>query len=196
MRFERPLGAFWKVVWMEKKFEDRGLVIVYTGNGKGKTTAALGLCIRAVGYDEKVCIIQFIKGSWKYGELDGIKKLAPNVELFQKGLGFVGIIDDKLDRSEHIKAANEAVQFAREKIQSGKYDIVILDEINVAIGLDLIKVDDALELINSKPELLDLVLTGRNARQEIIDRADLVTEMREIKHPFQKGIMAQRGIDF
>jgi len=181
---------------MEKKFEDRGLVIVYTGNGKGKTTAALGLCIRAVGYDEKVCIIQFIKGSWKYGELDGIKKLAPNVELFQKGLGFVGIIDDKLDRSEHIKAANEAVQFAREKIQSGKYDIVILDEINVAIGLDLIKVDDALELINSKPELLDLVLTGRNARQEIIDRADLVTEMREIKHPFQKGIMAQRGIDF
>lgn len=181
---------------MEKNFEDRGLVIVYTGNGKGKTTAALGLCVRAVGYDEKVCIIQFIKGSWKYGELDGIKRLAPNVELYQKGLGFVGIIDDKLDKSEHIKAANEAVEFAREKIESDKYDIVILDEINVAVGLELIKVEDVMELIDCKPELMDLVLTGRNARQEIIERADLVTEMREIKHPYQKGIMAQRGIDF
>lgn len=181
---------------MEQKFEDKGLVIVYTGNGKGKTTAALGLCVRAVGYDEKVCIVQFIKGSWKYGELDGIKKLAPNVELYQKGLGFVGIIDDKLDKSEHVKAAKEALDFAREKIVSGKYDIVILDEINVAIHLDLIKVDDVLELIDEKPALLNLVLTGRNAKDEIIARADLVTEMREIKHPYQKGIMAQKGIDY
>jgi cob(I)alamin adenosyltransferase len=181
---------------MEQKFEDRGLVIVYTGNGKGKTTAALGLCIRAVGYDQKVCIIQFIKGSWKYGELDGIKRLAPNVELYQKGLGFVGIIDDKLDRSEHIRAAEEAISFARERILSGKYDIVILDEINVALNLGLIKIERVMDLIDIKPELLDLVLTGRNARQEIIERADLVTEMREIKHPYQKGIMAQKGIDF
>jgi len=181
---------------MEKNFDDRGLVIVYTGNGKGKTTAALGLCIRAIGYDEKICIIQFIKGSWKYGELDGIKRLSPNVELYQKGMGVVGIIDDKLDRSEHIRAAKEAVDFAREKIHSGKYDVVILDEINVAVGLDLIKVEEALELIKGKPPLLDLVLTGRNAKQEIIDIADLVTEMREIKHPYQKGIMAQQGIDF
>ena len=139
---------------MEKNFDDKGLVIVYTGNGKGKTTAALGLCIRAIGYDEKVCIIQFIKGSWKYGELDGIKRLAPNVELYQKGLGFVGIIDDKLDKSEHIKAAEEAIAFARERILSGKYDIVILDEINVAVSLDLIKVDDILSLIDCKPELI------------------------------------------
>jgi cob(I)alamin adenosyltransferase len=180
----------------EQKFDDRGLVIVYTGNGKGKTTAALGLCIRAVGYDERVCIIQFIKGSWKYGELDGIKRLAPNVELHQKGLGFVGIIDDKLDRSQHVRAAREALAFAKEKILSRQYDIVILDEINVALNLGLIGVDDVLDLINAKPELQDLVLTGRNAHQEIIDRADLVTEMREIKHPFQKGIMAQQGIDF
>jgi cob(I)alamin adenosyltransferase len=181
---------------VEKDFNDRGLIIVYTGNGKGKTTAALGLCVRAVGYDEKVCIIQFIKGSWKYGELDGIKRLAPNVELYQKGLGFVGIIDDKLDRSEHIKAANEAIVFAKERILSGKYDIVILDEINVAMSLDLIKIEDVFDLVNCKPELLDLVLTGRNARPELIERADLVTEMREIKHPYQKGIMAQKGIDF
>ncbi len=181
---------------MEKKAEQKGLVIVYTGDGKGKTTAALGLCVRAVGYDEKICIVQFIKGSWKYGELDGIKKLAPNVELHQKGLGFVGIIDDKLDKSEHIKAAGEAMEFAREKIVSGKYDIVILDEINVAIHLELIAVDDLLKLIDEKPVLLDLVITGRNARAEIIEKADLVTEMREIKHPFQKGILAQKGIDF
>ncbi len=181
---------------MEKKSEGKGLVIVYTGDGKGKTTAALGLCIRAVGYDEKICIIQFIKGSWRYGELDGIKKLAPNVELHQKGLGCVGILRDRRDRSEHIKAAGEALAFAEEKIQSGKYDIVILDEINVAVDLGLIKIEDVLELIENKPELLDLVLTGRNAKQEIIDRADLVTEMREIKHPFQKGMKAQKGIDF
>jgi cob(I)alamin adenosyltransferase len=181
---------------MKQDFSDRGLVIVYTGNGKGKTTASLGLCIRALGYNEKVCIIQFIKGSWKYGELDGIKRLAPEVELYQKGLGFVGIIDDKLDKSEHIKAAKEAIEFARERIKSGIYDIVILDEINVAISLGLVTVDDALSLIDSKAELMDIVLTGRNAAPEIVDRADLVTEMREIKHPYQKGIMAQRGIDF
>lgn len=181
---------------MEKKAEQKGLVIVYTGDGKGKTTAALGLCVRAVGYDEKICIVQFIKGSWKYGELDGIKRLAPNVELYQKGLGFVGIIDDKLDKSEHIKAAGEAIDFAREKMLSGKYDIVILDEINVAIHLGLLKVKEVLKLIDVKPELLDLVITGRNAKDEIIERADLVTEMREIKHPFQKGILAQKGIDF
>ena len=116
--------------------------------------------------------------------------------MHQKGLGFVGIIDDKLDKTEHIKAAGEALSFAGEKIQSGKYDIVILDEINVAVNLGLIKVEDVLGLIEKKPELMDLVLTGRNAKQEIIDRADLVTEMREIKHPFEKGIKAQRGIDF
>jgi len=181
---------------MEKDFEKKGLVIVYTGDGKGKTTAALGLCIRAIGYDEKVCIVQFIKGSWKYGELDGIKKLAPNVELHQKGLGFVGIIDDKFDKSEHIKVANEALEFARDKIINGNFDIVILDEINVAVTLELLKTEDVLKLIDQKPELLDLVLTGRGAKDKIIERADLVTEMKEIKHPFQKGIMAQKGIDY
>ncbi|UCE66616.1 MAG: cob(I)yrinic acid a,c-diamide adenosyltransferase [Candidatus Zixiibacteriota bacterium] len=179
-----------------QKENEKGLVIVYTGDGKGKTTAALGLCIRAAGYDKRVCIIQFIKGSWKYGELDGIKKLAPNVELYQKGLGFIGIIDDKLDKSEHIKAAGETLGFAKEKMHSGKYDIVILDEINVAIHLNLISVEDVISIIDNKPESLDLVLTGRNAKDEIIERADLVTEMREIKHPFQKGIKAKKGIDF
>lgn len=189
-------GILYDSVDSMEKEEEKGLVIIYTGDGKGKTTASLGLCVRAVGYDKKVCIIQFIKGSWKYGELDGIKKLAPNVELYQKGLGFVGIIDDKLDKSEHIKAAGEALDFAREKIHSGDYDIVILDEINVAIQLKLIEVGDVVNIIENKPKSLDLVLTGRNAKDEIIDRADLVTEMREIKHPFQKGIKAKKGIDF
>ena len=180
---------------MEKE-KEKGLVIVYTGDGKGKTTASLGLCVRAVGYDLKVCIIQFIKGSWKYGELDGIKRLAPNVELYQKGLGFVGIIDDKLDKSEHIRAAGEALEFAREKMHSGSYNIVILDEINVAINLKLIEISDVVNIIENKPKSLDLVLTGRSASKEIIDRADLVTEMKELKHPFQKGIKAKKGIDF
>lgn len=176
--------------------KEKGLVIVYTGDGKGKTTAALGLCIRAAGYDKKVCIVQFIKGSWKYGEIEGIKKLASNVELHRKGLGFVGIMDDKLDKSEHVRAAGEALKFAGEQMLSGRYEIMILDEINVAVKLGLIEVEDVLKLIDKKPDELDLVLTGRNAAEKIIDRADLVTEMREIKHPFQKGVKAKKGIDF
>ena len=174
----------------------KGLVIVYTGDGKGKTTASLGLCVRAVGYGKKVCIIQFIKGSWKYGELDGIKKLAPNVELYQKGLGFVGIIDDKLDKSEHIKAAGEALAFANEKMHTGQYDILILDEINVAISLGLLETQDILRLIDLKPDGIELVLTGRGAPNEIVEAADLVTEMKEIKHPFNKGIEARKGIEY
>jgi len=131
----------------EKSPKEKGLLIVYTGNGKGKTTAALGLCVRACGYDLKVAIVQFVKGSWQYGELDGIKRLEPNVELIRKGKGFVGIIDDKLPRSEHEKAAEEALVFVDELIQSGKYDIVILDELNVAISLGLIEIDNVLKIL-------------------------------------------------
>lgn len=179
-----------------EKETTRGLVIVYTGDGKGKTTAALGMCIRAVGYDWKVCIIQFIKGSWKYGEIKGITKLAPNVEFYRKGKGFVGIIDDKLPLEEHQKAAREALEFTREKIHSGKYNLVILDEINVALNLKLLKLEDVKDLILNKPAQLHLVLTGRNAPPEIIELADLATEMKEIKHPYQKGILAQKGVDY
>jgi cob(I)alamin adenosyltransferase len=181
---------------MPEKVEKKGLLIINTGNGKGKTTAALGICVRAVGYDMKVAILQFIKGSWHYGELDGIKRLAPNVELFQGGKGVVGIIDDKLPREEHEKAATEALKFAESLMLSGKYDILILDELNVAVSLGLVKITDVLSLLDKKPAKMDIVITGRDARQELIDRADLVTEMKEIKHPYQKGILAQRGIDF
>ena len=173
-----------------------GLTIVYTGKGKGKTTAALGLALRATGYDKRICMIQFIKGSWHYGEMDSTKRLEPEFEMVAVGKGFVGIIDDKSPKEDHEKVAKEAIRISNDKIQSGKYDIVILDEINYAVNLNLISVDDVLKLIKLKPDDIDLVLTGNYAKEEVIEIADLVTEMKEIKHPFQKGIKAKKGIDF
>ena len=173
-----------------------GLVIVYTGNGKGKTTAALGLAMRAVGYEHKVCMLQFIKGSWHYGEMDSSKKLEPNFELIAIGKVFVGILDDNSPREEHEKYAAEALRICREKINSGNYNVVILDEVNYAINLGLIDVQEIIKLIKEKPSNLDLVLTGRDVKEEIVELADLVTEMKEIKHPFKSGIKAKKGIDF
>ena len=173
-----------------------GFVIVYTGKGKGKTTAALGMALRAVGYNHKICMIQFIKGSWHYGEMTSSKRLEPEFELTAIGKGFVGIMDDKSPIEDHKKIANEAFRIAKEKIQSEKYDIIILDEINYAINLNLVKLEDVLDLIKIKPAKLNLVLTGNYAKDEIIQIADLVTEMREIKHPFKSGIRAKKGIDF
>ena len=174
----------------------KGLVIVYTGGGKGKTSAALGLVLRAVGYNHKVCMVQFVKGSWHYGELDSAKRLAPEFELITAGKGFVGILDDKSPREEHVKAANDTLAISKEKMVSGKFDVVILDEINYAIQLELLKLNDVIDMIKSKPADLDLVLTGNHAAKEIIELADLVTEMKEIKHPFKSGIKAKKGIDF
>ncbi len=174
----------------------KGLVIVYTGGGKGKTSAALGLVLRAVGYNHKVCMVQFVKGSWHYGELDSAKRLAPEFELITAGKGFVGILDDKSPLEEHVKAANDTLTISKEKIMSGKFDVVILDEINYAIQLELLKLNDVIDMIKSKPADLDLVLTGNHAAKEIIELADLVTEMKEIKHPFKSGIKAKKGIDF
>ena len=141
-------------------------------------------------------MIQFIKGSWHYGEMESSKLLEPEFEMVAIGKGFVGIIDDKSPKEDHQKVAKEAIKISNEKIQSGKYDIIILDEINYAVNLNLISLEDVLELIKSKPENVDLVLTGNYAKEEVIEAADLVTEMREIKHPFQKGIKAKEGIDF
>ena len=173
-----------------------GLVIVYTGNGKGKTTAALGMALRAIGYDHKVCMLQFIKGSWHYGEMDSSKKLEPNFELIAVGKGFVGILDDNSPREEHEKYATEALKICREKIFSENYNVIILDEVNYAINLGLIDVEEIIKLIKEKPTSLNLVLTGNHAKDEIIKLADLVTEMKEIKHPFKSGIKAKKGIDF
>jgi len=175
---------------------ETGLVIVYTGKGKGKTTAALGIALRATGHNFKTCMIQFIKGSWHYGEMSSSKRLEPDFELTAVGRGFVGIIDDSSPKEAHQKVAEEAVRISKEKILSGNYDIVILDEINYAVNLGLISEEMVLDLIRSRPKKVSLVLTGNHALQKIIDAADLVTEMTEVKHPFQRGIRAKKGIDF
>lgn len=174
----------------------KGLVIVYTGKGKGKTTAALGMALRAIGYDYKVCMIQFIKGSWHYGEMTSSKRLEPEFELTAVGKGFVGIMDDKSPIEDHKKIADEALAIAREKISSERYEIVILDEINYAVKLGLVMLDDVINLVRQRPESVSIVLTGNHAKDQIIEMADLVTEMREVKHPFRSGVRAKKGIDF
>ena len=174
----------------------RGLVLIYTGKGKGKTTAALGIVLRAVGHGLKVLMIQFIKGEWYYGELSSSKRLNPEFEMIAAGKGFIGILDDDHDFREHKKSANDALILAREKISSKKYDIIILDEINYAINLKLVSTEEVIELINMRPKDTSIVLTGNYAPIEIIKVADLVTEMKEIKHPYQYGIKAKRGIDY
>ena len=172
----------------------KGLIIVHTGNGKGKTTAALGLAFRALGNGFKVCMVQFIKGTWKYGELEAAKKFE-NFEILPMGRGFVNL-GAKEPHKEDIEAAMEAFNKAKDVITSANYNLVILDEINYAISYKLIDVNDVLNLLKNKPEKVHVVLTGRDAHEKIIEIADLVTEMREIKHPYQKGIKAQRGIEF
>jgi cob(I)alamin adenosyltransferase len=176
--------------------EPRGLVLVNTGDGKGKTTAALGTVLRAVGYGHHCLIVQFIKGSWMYGEMKSIKRLEPEVEFHRMGRGFVGIVDDNLPREEHVKAAHAALKFSREKLAAGAYRLVLLDEIFVAVTLGLLTVKDILDLLDVRPPQTTLILTGRGAPPEVIERADTVTEMREIKHAFRKGILAQRGVDY
>lgn len=174
----------------------RGLLAVYTGDGKGKTTAALGLCVRAVGYGHRVAIIQFVKGSWHYGEKDGIKRLAPEVSFEALGKGFVGIVDDQLPREEHEQAARDTLAEARRVIEAGAHQIVILDEVNVALDLGLVSTAEVLEAVRSRPVAMHVVCTGRGAPRALVEAADLVTEMREVKHPFQQGLLAQRGFDF
>jgi len=172
---------------------ERGLVQVYTGNGKGKTSAAFGLALRAIGRGLKVYIIQFIKGGFDYGELYVIDKL-PNLKL--KAFGRGKFITEKPAGKEDVKLAEEALVLAEKVVKSGEYDIVILDEINVALSLRLISLEKVLKLIKDKPKHVELVLTGRNAADEIVEAADLVTEMKEIKHPFSKGYEARKGIEY
>jgi cob(I)alamin adenosyltransferase len=178
-----------------KQESARGLILVFTGNGKGKTTAALGTALRAIGYGHRVAIIQFIKGTWKYGEMDALERI-PEIELHRSGAGFYKIMGDQLPDEVHRQAAAQGLALAREKMRSGRYQLVILDEINNAVHTGLLRVEDVLGLLDDKPEGLDLILTGRDAAPEVQERADLVTEMREIKHPFQKGILAKKGIDY
>lgn len=167
-----------------------------TGTGKGKTTAALGIALRATGYDMKVCIIEFLKGDMYSGEIDGMKRLFPNVELHITGKGFCGIKGDKYSFAEHRRYAQDAMKLAGEKMLSGEFDVLILDEINNALNLDLIDLPQVIELLEEKPPLVHLILTGRDAHPEVIKRAHTVTEMKETKHAYRQGIKPQKGIDY
>ncbi len=174
---------------------NRGLVIVYTGDGKGKTTAALGMALRTVGWGGKVLVIQFVK-QWKTGEHQAIAAYLPDIKIIPAGAGFVGIMGDRKLKTQHIASAKNALQFAKKEIMSKKWTSVILDEINGAIEGRLVALKDVLALIRNKPKEVNLVLTGREAREEIIKKADLVTEMKKIKHPYDKGLLAKKGVDF
>ena len=173
----------------------KGLIIIFTGKGKGKTTAAMGQALRAVGQGLKVLMLQFIKGTWDYGELESIKRLEPDFEIQPLGKGFIRS-NSKLDENEAQENVNQSWKQARNEILSDKYDMIILDEINYVISYGLLPVEEVLALFEEKPDRLHLILTGRDAHQSIVERADLVTEMNEIKHQYSKGIKAQKGIEF
>jgi len=172
----------------------KGYVHCYTGNGKGKTTASLGLALRAAGHKKQVLIIQFMKGNINYGELEGVKMLSPYVELVQFGREtFVSKENpDKID----IEYAQKGLKFAEKSIMSDRYDIIILDEINVALDFKLIDLDKVVDLIKKKPERLELILTGRYAPKEIMQLADLITEMKEMKHYYNKGVDGREGVEY
>jgi len=176
--------------------EGKGLLIVYTGPGKGKTTCALGTAFRAVGQGLRVMMVQFIKGSWHYGELDAAKLLGDdNIEIRPMGRGFVKVGGAETD-PEDVRLCEQAWQFALEQISSGRYDLVILDEINYVISYGMLDPEKVVAALAARPEQVHVICTGRNAHPRLVELADLVTEMREVKHPYTKGILAQRGIDY
>ncbi len=175
--------------------EPRGLLMVFTGNGKGKTSAAMGTALRAVGQGFKVLMLQFIKGSWHYGELDAARVFGEAFEIRQMGRGFVKVGSEKPD-PEDVRLAGEAWKTATEAMSSGQYDMLVLDEINYAIHYGMIPIDTVLTGLAGRPERLHVICTGRNAHEKLIDVADLVSEIKQIKHPYEKGILAQRGIEY
>jgi cob(I)alamin adenosyltransferase len=174
----------------------KGLIVVITGNGKGKTTSALGMALRACGHGMRVCIVQFMKGDLYSGEWDGIRKMECDIELHATGKGFCGKRGNPYPFSEHRANAQDAVDLVREKVASGGFDLMILDEINNAVKHGLVDLEQVLEIVRNKPTLMHMVLTGRDAPLELIDLADTVSEVREIKHAFRKKIEPQPGIDY
>ncbi len=181
---------------MKFKSVSRGLVHVYTGEGKGKTTAALGLAVRAISYGKRVLIVQFIKGPWRSGELNIVDRLQPYLTVRALGEGFIKILGDRKPFSQHQHAAENAFSFAEKSLRSGRYDILILDEINVAVVEKLIALRRLVKLVRNKPEHVELVLTGRGASEKIMQLADYVSVIEARKHPFQKGILARPAIDY
>jgi cob(I)alamin adenosyltransferase len=173
----------------------RGLIMVNTGPGKGKTTAAMGTALRAVGSGMKVLMLQFLKGSWHYGELDAVQAFGDKFVMKQMGRGFVKVGGAETDPAD-IKMVEEAWSEAEKEISCAKWDLIILDEINYAISYGMLDPARVVEALRRKPEMLHVILTGRNAHPSIVDLADTVTEMRQVKHAYDKGIMAQKGIEY
>ncbi|HEY6971316.1 MAG TPA: cob(I)yrinic acid a,c-diamide adenosyltransferase [Candidatus Angelobacter sp.] len=173
----------------------RGLIIVNTGPGKGKTTAAMGTALRAVGNGMKVLMLQFLKGSWHYGELDAVKAFGDKFVMKQMGRGFVKVGGAETD-PEDIRMVEAAWEEAKQAIHSGQWDLVILDEINYAISYGMLDPANVVETLKHKPEQVHVILTGRNAHPTIVEVADTVTEMKQVKHAYEKGVMAQRGIEY
>jgi cob(I)alamin adenosyltransferase len=173
----------------------RGLILINTGPGKGKTTAAMGTALRAVGNGMRVLMLQFLKGSWHYGELDAAQAFGGNFVLRQMGRGFVKIGGAETD-PEDIRLVEEAWAEGRAAILSGEWDMVILDEINYAIGYGMLDPAQVVATLKERPAMVHVILTGRNAHPSLVEIADTVTEMREVKHAYQKGVLAQRGIEY
>lgn len=173
----------------------RGLILINTGPGKGKTTAALGTALRAAGNGMRVLVLQFLKGSWHYGELDSIARLAPEMEIRQLGRGFVKVGGAETD-PEDLRMVEEAWEVSAREIASGMWDMIVLDEIHYAMSYGMLDVGRVIEVLQNRPPMLHVILTGRSAPAELIEIADTVTEMREVKHAYQKGVLAQRGVEF
>ena len=178
---------------MADKPSTKRLVEIFTGSGKGKTSAALGVVLRALGQGLRVYIVFFMKGDYPYGERNILAHL-PNVSF--QSFGHEGFVDPQNVKAEEREQARQGLEAARDAIASGSFDLVVLDEVNIAVAWKLLEVEDVLRLIDEKPQNVELILTGRHADQRLIERADLVTEMVEIKHPFEKGIKARRGFDY
>src|ERR1700693_2114876 len=173
----------------------RGLIIVNTGPGKGKTTAAMGTALRAVGQGMRVLMLQFLKGSWHYGELDAVQAFGDRFVMKQMGRGFVKVGGAETD-PEDIRMVEQAWAEAEQAILSGEWDLVVLDEINYAISYGMLDPNKVAAALKKRPEMVHVILTGRNAHPTIVDLADTVTEMRQVKHAYEKGIQAQRGIEY
>ncbi len=193
-----PLTEEQRAQRREAKARRRGLLLVFTGNGKGKSTAAFGLALRAAGNRMPVKVIQFIKGAWKTGEREAIKRGLPEIDVEVGGKGFTieRLRDPKIPMPEHHLAARAAFAMAREAVAGGCYRMVVLDEILGSIKAGLVGEEEVLDLARTRPAELHLVLTGRGATPAIVEEADLVTEMREVKHHYKAGVPAQRGIEF
>ncbi|MAH92118.1 MAG: cob(I)yrinic acid a,c-diamide adenosyltransferase [Hyphomonas sp.] len=172
---------------------DRGLVLVHTGNGKGKSSSAFGVIARALGWDQKVGVVQFIKGKWITGERQFFSKFPDQLDWHTMGEGFTW---DTQDKARDIAAAEAAFARAKDMMASGKYDLVVLDEINIAMRYDYLAVDAVLDGLKARSGQTSVILTGRDAKPALCDYADLVSEMVEIKHPFKAGLKAKRGVDF